>query len=85
MARELEWIRSSAKARQSKGQARINAYEQMLNQNVEEQEKKFEIIIPPGPRLGNLVVEATGVSKGYDDKLLFENLNFALPPAASWA
>ncbi|MBE36082.1 MAG: energy-dependent translational throttle protein EttA [Opitutaceae bacterium] len=80
MARELEWIRSSAKARQSKGQARINAYEQMLNQNVEEQEKKFEIIIPPGPRLGNLVVEATGVSKGYDDKLLFENLNFALPP-----
>lgn len=80
MARELEWIRSSAKARQSKGQARINAYEQMLNQNVEEQEKKFEIIIPPGPRLGNLVVEAVGVSKGYGDKLLFENLDFALPP-----
>lgn len=80
MARELEWIRSSAKARQSKGQARINAYESMLNQDVEEQEKKFEIIIPPGPRLGNLVVEATGVSKGYGDKLLFENLNFSLPP-----
>ena len=80
MARELEWIRSSAKARQSKGQARINAYEQMLNQNIEEQEKKFEIIIPPGPRLGNLVVEASGVSKGYGDKLLFENLDFALPP-----
>ncbi len=80
MARELEWIRSSAKARQSKGQARINAYEQMLSQNVEEQEKKFEIIIPPGPRLGNLVVEASGVSKGYGDKLLFENLDFALPP-----
>lgn len=80
MARELEWIRSSAKARQSKGQARLNAYEQMLNQNVEEQEKKFEIIIPPGPRLGNLVVEAKGVSKGYGEKVLFENLNFALPP-----
>jgi len=80
MARELEWIRSSAKARQSKGQARINAYEQMLKQDVAEQEKKFEIIIPPGPRLGNLVVEAIGVSKGYGEKLLFENLAFKLPP-----
>ena len=80
MARELEWIRSGAKARQAKGQARINAYEQMLKQDVAEQEKKFEIIIPPGPRLGNLVVEAQGVSKAYGDKLLFENLSFALPP-----
>ncbi|MEZ5413886.1 MAG: energy-dependent translational throttle protein EttA [Opitutaceae bacterium] len=80
MARELEWIRSSAKARQAKGQARINAYEQMLKQDVAEQEKKFEIIIPPGPRLGNLVVEAKGVAKAYGDKLLFENLDFALPP-----
>lgn len=80
MARELEWIRSSAKARQSKGQARINAYEAMLKQDVAEQEKKFEIIIPPGPRLGNLVVEANGVAKAYGDKLLFENLDFALPP-----
>ncbi|MFM1851698.1 MAG: hypothetical protein RIS54_1382 [Verrucomicrobiota bacterium] len=80
MARELEWIRSSAKARQSKGQARINAYEQMLKQDLAEQEKKFEIIIPPGPRLGNLVVEATGVAKAYGDKLLFEDLDFALPP-----
>ena len=80
MARELEWIRSSAKARQSKGQARINAYEQMLKQDVAEQEKKFEIIIPPGPRLGTLVVEALGVTKGYGDKLLFENLSFSLPP-----
>ena len=80
MARELEWIRSSAKARQSKGQARINAYEQMLKQDVAEQEKKFEIIIPPGPRLGNLVVEANGVTKAYGDKVLFENLDFALPP-----
>jgi energy-dependent translational throttle protein EttA len=80
MARELEWIRSSAKARQSKGQARINAYEQMLKQDVAEQEKKFEIIIPPGPRLGNLVVEAKGVTKAYGEKVLFENLDFALPP-----
>ena len=80
MARELEWIRSGAKARQAKGQARINAYEQMLKQDVAEQEKKFEIIIPPGPRLGNLVVEAAGVSKAYGDKLLFENLSFSLPP-----
>jgi ATP-binding cassette ChvD family protein len=80
MARELEWIRQSAKARQSKGQARINAYEAMLKQDVAEQEKKFEIIIPPGPRLGTLVVQAADVSKGYGDKLLFEKLNFSLPP-----
>jgi len=80
MARELEWIRSSAKARQAKGQARINAYEQMLKQDVAEQEKKFEIIIPPGPRLGTLVVEAQGVTKAYGDKLLYENLSFSLPP-----
>ena len=80
MARELEWIRSSAKARQAKGQARINAYEQMLKQDVAEQEKKFEIIIPPGPRLGTLVVEAQGITKAYGDKLLYENLSFSLPP-----
>jgi len=80
MARELEWIRSSAKARQSKGQARINAYEAMLKQDVAEQEKKFEIIIPPGPRLGTLVVQAQDVSKAYGDKLLFDRLNFSLPP-----
>ncbi len=80
MARELAWIRQSAKARQSKGQARINAYESMLKQDVAEQEKLFEIIIPPGPRLGALVVEAQSVSKAYGDKLLFDNLGFALPP-----
>jgi len=80
MARELAWIRQSAKARQSKGQARINAYEAMLKQDVAEQEKLFEIIIPPGPRLGTLVVEAQGVAKGYGDNLLFDKLNFALPP-----
>jgi ATP-binding cassette ChvD family protein len=80
MARELEWIRSGAKARQAKGQARINAYEKMLKQDVAEQEKQFEIMIPPGPRLGTLVVEAKGVTKSYGDKLLFENLGFSLPP-----
>ncbi|HVT72618.1 MAG TPA: energy-dependent translational throttle protein EttA [Lacunisphaera sp.] len=80
MARELEWIRSSARARQAKGQARINAYESMLKQDVAEQEKKFEIIIPPGPRLGTLVVQAQDVAKGYGDKLLFEHLEFSLPP-----
>jgi ATP-binding cassette ChvD family protein len=80
MARELEWIRSSAKARQSKGQARINAYEQMLKQDVAEQERKFELIIPPGPRLGTLVVEAKGLAKSYGDNVLFENVEFSLPP-----
>lgn len=80
MARELAWIRQSAKARQSKGQARLNAYEAMLKADVAEQEKLFEIIIPPGPRLGTLVVEAQDVAKGYGDNLLFDKLNFALPP-----
>jgi sulfate-transporting ATPase len=80
MARELAWIRQSAKARQSKGQARITAYEQMLKQDVVEQEKLFEIIIPPGPRLGTLVVEALGVAKAYGDNLLFDQLSFTLPP-----
>ena len=80
MARELEWIRQSAKARVAKSQARISAYESMLKQDVAEQEKKFEIIIPPGPRLGTLVVQAQGVSKAFGDKLLFENLEFSLPP-----
>ncbi|MFH1496226.1 MAG: energy-dependent translational throttle protein EttA [Verrucomicrobiota bacterium] len=80
MARELEWIRSSAKARQSKGQARINAYESMLKQNTAEKEREFEILIPAGPRLGTLVVEAENVSKAYGDRLLFEQLNFSLPP-----
>ena len=80
MARELTWIRQGARARQSKGQARLNAYEQMLKADVAEQEKLFEIIIPPGPRLGTLVVEAQGVAKAYGDKLLFEKLNFSLPP-----
>ena len=80
MARELEWIRSGAKARQAKGQARISAYESMLKENVAEKEREFEIIIPAGPRLGSLVVEAQKLSKAYGDRVLFENVNFSLPP-----
>ena len=80
MARELEWIRKSAKARQAKSQARINAYETMLKENVTEKEREFEILIPPGPRLGTLVVEADKLTKSYDDNLLFENVSFSLPP-----
>jgi len=80
MARELEWIRSGAKARQAKGQARITAYETMLKQNVAEKEREFEIIIPAGQRLGSLVVEAQKLGKSYGDKLLFENVDFSLPP-----
>ncbi len=80
MARELEWIRSSAKARQSKGQARINAYEAMLKQNVAEKEREFEIVIPAGQRLGTLVVEACKLAKSYGENVLFEDVNFSLPP-----
>ncbi|MBW8781955.1 MAG: energy-dependent translational throttle protein EttA [Verrucomicrobia bacterium] len=80
MARELEWIRQSAKARVAKSQARISAYESMLKQNVAEKEREFEIIIPAGQRLGALVVEAQKLGKSYGDKLLFENINFSLPP-----
>jgi ATP-binding cassette ChvD family protein len=80
MARELEWIRKSARARQAKSQARINAYEAMLREDTAAKEREFEILIPPGPRLGNLVVEAGKLAKGYGDTLLFENLTFSLPP-----
>jgi energy-dependent translational throttle protein EttA len=80
MARELAWIRQGARARQAKGQARINAYEAMLKENAAEKEREFEIVIPPGPRLGTLVVEAQNVGKAYGDRLLFENLSFSLPP-----
>jgi ATP-binding cassette ChvD family protein len=80
MARELEWIRQSARARQAKSQARISAYEAMLGESADEKEREFEVVIPPGPRLGTLVVEAKGLAKAYGDNLLFENLNFTLPP-----
>ena len=80
MARELAWIRQSAKARVAKSQARISAYENMLKQNVAEREKEFELLIPPGPRLGALVVEAKDLTMSYGDNLLFEKVNFSLPP-----
>lgn len=80
MERELEWIRQSPKGRQSKSKARITSYEKMLSQRPEEKIKELEIYIPPGPRLGDVVIEAHGVKKAYGDKLLFENLDFSLPP-----
>jgi ATP-binding cassette ChvD family protein len=76
---ELEWIRMSPKARQSKGKARLNRYEELVNQKQDQQAAELEIYIPPGPRLGDVVVETKGVSKGYGDKLLYENVNFSLP------
>ncbi len=80
LERELEWIHMSQKARQSKGKARITAYEKLLSEENEKRREELEIIIPNGPRLGQVVVEANKVSKAYDDKLLFENLTFNLPP-----
>jgi ATP-binding cassette ChvD family protein len=76
---ELEWIRMSPKARQSKGKARLNRYEELVNQKQDEQAADLEIYIPPGPRLGDVVVEAQGLSKAYGDKVLYENVNFSLP------
>ena len=80
LERELDWIRMAPKARQAKGRARLNSYEQLLNQDQKEVEEKLEIFIPNGPRLGNKVIEAHGVAKAYGDKLLFDDLNFSLPP-----
>ncbi|MCG3778936.1 MAG: Energy-dependent translational throttle protein EttA [Nitrospira sp.] len=76
---ELEWIRMSPKGRQSKGKARLNRYEELVNQKQEEQAADLEIYIPPGPRLGDVVVEAKGLSKAYGDKVLYENVSFSLP------
>ena len=81
LERELEWVRMNPKGRQAKGKARLTNYEKLLTQETKEREEKLELFIPPGPRLGNVVIEAQGVSKGYGDKLLYENLNFSLPPA----
>lgn len=78
---ELEWVRKGPKGRQSKGKARLNSYEAMMSQDIKEKEAKIEIPIPNGPRLGKNVIEAVDVSKGFDDILLFENLNFNLPQA----
>ena len=80
LERELEWVRMAPKARQAKGKARLNSYDKLLNEDVKEKEEKLEIFIPNGPRLGNKVIEAIGVQKAYGEKLLFDNLNFMLPP-----
>jgi energy-dependent translational throttle protein EttA len=81
LERELEWVRMNPKGRQAKGKARLGAYEKLLGSEGREKEDKLELYIPPGPRLGNKVIEANGVSKAYGDKLLYENLTFSLPPA----
>ena len=81
LERELEWVRMAPKARHAKSKARLGAYDKMLNEDVKTKEEKLEIYIPNGPRLGNKVIEAHGVSKSYGDRLLFENLDFSLPPA----
>lgn len=80
LERELEWVRMAPKARQAKGKARLNSYEQMLNQEQKEREEKLEIFIPNGPRLGNKVIEAQHVQKAFGEKVLFNDLNFMLPP-----
>ena len=80
LERELDWVRMAPKARQAKGKARLNSYDQLLNEDVKDKEEKLEIFIPNGPRLGNKVIEAKGVAKAYGDRLLFDNLNFMLPP-----
>ena len=79
LERELEWIRMTPKARQAKGKARLSAYDRMVGEESKEREAKLELFIPPGPRLGSKVIEVNGVSKAFGDKLLFENLTFALP------
>ena len=80
LERELEWINMAPKARQAKGKARLNSYEKLLNEDQKEREAKLEIFIPNGPRLGNKVIEAHHVAKTFGDKLLFDDLNFTLPP-----
>lgn len=81
LERELEWVKMSPKGRSAKGKARLNAYDNLLNQDVKEKEEKLELFIPPGPRLGNKVIEAASIKMGFEDRLLYENLNFSLPPA----
>ena len=82
LERELEWIHMSPKARQAKGKARITAYENLLSQETEQRREDLEIYIPPGPRLGDIVIEAKGVSKSFGDRLLFEDLAFEVPPGS---
>jgi len=81
LERELDWVKMSPKARQAKGKARLSAYEKMMSEDTKQKEDKLELYIPNGPRLGDVVIVAENVSKAFDDKLLYENLNFSLPPA----
>ena len=81
LERELDWVRMNPKGRQAKSKARLSNYDKMLQQEQKEREDKLEIFIPPGPRLGTEVIEAESVAKGFDEKLLYDNLNFKLPPA----
>jgi len=80
LERELEWVRMAPKARQAKGKARLNSYDKLLNEDQKEKEEKLEIFIPNGPRLGNKVIEAQHVAKAFNEKVLFKDLNFVLPP-----
>ena len=81
LERELEWVRMAPKARQAKGKARLNSYDQLLNEDQKEKEQHLEIFIPNGPRLGNNVIEAQGISKSFGEKVLYKDLSFTLPPA----
>lgn len=81
LERELEWVRMSPKGRMAKSKARLNAYDNLMNQDEKERDEKLELYIPPGPRLGNKVIEATNIKMGFGDVLLYDNLNFSLPPA----
>lgn len=81
LERELEWVRMAPKARQAKSKARLHNYEKLASEETKEREEKLELFIPPGPRLGNVVIEADSVSKAYGDRILFEDLSFSLPPA----
>jgi sulfate-transporting ATPase len=82
LARELEWVRQNPKGRQAKSKARVASYEKLLSEDQEKRAKEIEIYIPPGPRLGNLVIEAKGISKAYGDTLLLDNVSFSIPPGA---
>ncbi|MGB4204468.1 MAG: energy-dependent translational throttle protein EttA [Bacteroidales bacterium] len=82
LERELEWVRMSPKARHAKSKARLSAYEKLMSEDVKQKEERLEIFIPNGPRLGTKVIEAQNVTKAYGDKILFENLNFSIPPAS---
>ncbi|MFZ4863053.1 energy-dependent translational throttle protein EttA [Sphingobacterium sp. Mn56C] len=81
LERELEWVKMAPKARHAKSKARLHNYEKLASEETKEREEKLELFIPPGPRLGNVVIEASNISKSYGDRVLFENLSFSLPPA----